>query len=235
MKRCWICGSSANTREHITKKSNIVQIFGRGPYQKGNRLIKNTDTETIFVQSPNSDHLKFKSTLCHSCNTTNTQLFDRAYEIFFNYINQNESEIIEYRQINLRRVFRIHGHYEKRVDLLKYFVKVFGCCLTNHNFSVSHDLSKSIMDKSLPNNFGLIFSILSDSEKPIPIFTVQDLECIKDVLTGEYVGFVWAQSYNRLSVTYVYECGKNSNIENLWTGTKSKIPLGYIDTNIEIS
>jgi len=145
MKKCWICGACADTREHINKKSNIVQIFGRGPYQKGNRLIKNKDTKTIFVQSPNSDHLKFGLTLCHFCNTTNTQSYDRAYEIFFSYINKNESEIIEYRQINLRRIFLIDSHYEKRTDLFKYFVKVFGCCLADHNFPVPHDLSKSMI------------------------------------------------------------------------------------------
>jgi len=36
--KCWICGNPADTREHIIKQSDIRRLFGRGPYQKGNRL-----------------------------------------------------------------------------------------------------------------------------------------------------------------------------------------------------
>jgi hypothetical protein len=83
---CWICGNLADSREHKFKRSDVAQSSktwapNDQPYYFG-------EGGSRRIQGPGSELVKFEKILCHRCNTTRTQPFDRAYERFTEWVNR---------------------------------------------------------------------------------------------------------------------------------------------------
>lgn len=83
--KCWICGKIADSSEHKIKKSNLVKLWGKGPYKGDNALLRLKNSQQDAIQGPDSAILKFNKNLCHNCNSTRTQPFDNAYDEFIQW------------------------------------------------------------------------------------------------------------------------------------------------------
>ncbi|GAA2783485.1 hypothetical protein GCM10010441_05520 [Kitasatospora paracochleata] len=123
---CWWCGKLADSKEHRHKRTDVARIFKDGG--KDGRVARGVggSDHLQFIQSENSDNLKFSNVLCSACNNTRSQPFDKAYAEFSRYFHQNEDAIA------LRGSFQLSAIYgrewrDRRRLLTKYFVKHIGC------------------------------------------------------------------------------------------------------------
>jgi hypothetical protein len=97
---CWICSAPADSGEHRMKKSDMVRAYGKGPYRGGAAPVHVFDGVQTAIQGPRSNTLKYEPSLCHNCNTTRTQTFDRAYDQFISWVLTNEDVVLTKRFIN---------------------------------------------------------------------------------------------------------------------------------------
>lgn len=150
---CWICGCQANSREHVIKKSDIVRAYGRKLMNKAVHVKNNVQH---LLQSPNSTYIKYDASLCHNCNTTVTQPFDRAYDRFIDYIHNNEDDILRKRFIDFYDVYGNSFELGQR-NLYNYFAKSFGCRVYAVNHKVPEDvvelIGKTYFETGLRVNF----------------------------------------------------------------------------------
>lgn len=128
---CWWCGEPANSREHKFKKTDIERAFGRGPYREGRTLVKQGDSgRQTDVTGSRSKVFKFEPMICASCNGVRSQPFDRAYDLFMDYIFENEDVLLRTGEVDLRDIYGDDWE-EKALDLGRYFVKHICCRLGN--------------------------------------------------------------------------------------------------------
>lgn len=84
--RCWWCEAEADSREHKWKRSDIVRIYGPGPYG-GELLWGNEHGQSRILQGSRSSELKYKATLCQRCNNARSQPLDRAYDVWAGFVS----------------------------------------------------------------------------------------------------------------------------------------------------
>lgn len=116
--KCWICGDIALSKEHRLKKTDIVRAYGRGPYRGDSAPVHVHEGKQSPVQGPDANTLKYKPSLCPKCNTTTTQPFDQAYDIFVSWLFENESVVLYRRYVNFSDVYG-QNFPEKQRDLYK--------------------------------------------------------------------------------------------------------------------
>ena len=136
-KKCWICGDIANTGEHKIKKSILKNLYSED-FSEHNMLYYK-DGKFSKLQGANSNKIKYVNALCSYCNNTFTQPFDRAFDVFMKYIQENNKNIEKFRCIDFHDVYG-KDFGKKQTDLFKYFTKILGCDLYEYKFSVPNDL-----------------------------------------------------------------------------------------------
>lgn len=97
---CWICKAPADSAEHRLKKTDIVRAFGSGPYSGLGAPIHTKGSVSKIIQGPGSSSLKYDKSLCHACNTSGTQKFDRAYDRLISWVYANEDAVLRRRFTN---------------------------------------------------------------------------------------------------------------------------------------
>ena len=229
---CWICGAPANSAEHSVKRSDIFRLFGRGPYTKGNRLLKKTEDGTrTVVQGPGSRHLTFENVICQPCNNTLTQPFDLAYDVFMDYVVANANSVLRERRIDLRRVFGVCGHKQYK-NLFRYFVKSLGCRIADANRAVPADLSSAMRGGPLPSTLALTFCVneplAAISSSLQKIAKVHRLAGTLDTLTKTHVDFVWDYSYGWLTIAFRYNRQPDPALGEVWSGSFRHLVLGSL-------
>jgi|JI10StandDraft_1071094.scaffolds.fasta_scaffold03922_15 hypothetical protein len=160
-KKCWWCGNTADSREHRHKKSDFKRVFGRGNYDPELIPTIERDGELITVQGPNSDFLKFDKVICINCNSTRSQPFDLAYDIFIKYVEENKDEIINTRLLDFNKVFRTNA-LEQKQNVIKYYIKNISCRLAANRFSISKDVIDFLDGKRNLNHFYIKHEIRLD-------------------------------------------------------------------------
>jgi hypothetical protein len=61
------------------------------------------------IQGPNSKKIKYEHSICTDCNNTLSQPFDRSYDQFFDYIQNNPSSVFKNRFIDFYEVYGERG------------------------------------------------------------------------------------------------------------------------------
>lgn len=158
---CWICNNIADSAEHRIKKSDLISLHGSGSYQGENTLYLFRGKEEYKIQGANSKIVKYEKTLCSHCNNAFSQPFDKAYESFINYIKNNESLILKRRFIDFREVYGDDFETSQK-NLFKYFVKSFGCRITDSGFLVPEDLSILLSENTFWTGLTITFSVDED-------------------------------------------------------------------------
>ena len=79
LEKCWWCESPNLKGEHKFNRTDLVSLYGKGPYKNENRigLLKfNSNNNPVPIQSPNSGFFKFPKNLCKKCNNDRSSSFD---------------------------------------------------------------------------------------------------------------------------------------------------------------
>jgi hypothetical protein len=125
--RCWWCGAPADSREHKWKRTDVVRMYGSGPY--GGELVwGDDDGRGRELQGARSPELKYLPNLCQRCNNARSQPFDTAYDVWAAYLFAHLNAIRDWTEFDLARVYRTDRE-AKRTNLARYFVKQIGCQL----------------------------------------------------------------------------------------------------------
>lgn len=127
--KCWICGSDADTGEHVIKSSDLRDIFGvitqRKPIYTHTTQRKNQPIPGI-----KSRRLHYGARICARCNNERTQPHDRAWERLSTYLRSRDFPVSS-AVIDLDKVFpRAVNRSMLAVHL--FFVKLFGCRIVEH-------------------------------------------------------------------------------------------------------
>ena len=103
--RCWWCGSVADSREHKWKRSDIVRMYGTGPYKGELVWGPGEDDMGRMLQGASSSELKYHASLCQRCNNARSQAFDKAYDVWASYVFDHLDVIKDWTVFDLARVY----------------------------------------------------------------------------------------------------------------------------------
>gem|GEM_PF-3127144 len=195
--KCWICGDTANSGEHMVKQTDFKQVFNIVNQQEPIISRENGEIKNRNIQSCKSNHLKFKNEICEKCNNQLTQPYDRSWEKLSAYLHTNWTEIKIKKKFNLREIF---GDNFKQ-DILNvhlFFVKILGCIVEEEK-SREHEEESVIIDTKQ-----LAKSILENIECDNIYISFRDTKYNK---SKEYVGLYLDQNYNENYVFVLYMIG----------------------------
>lgn len=161
---CWICGAIADSREHKFKRSDLKRSSATWALDDRPYLFRGGETRRL--QSPNSEHATFGKVLCSKCNSTRTQPYDRAYERFSEWINDQGPALMERAELDFTDIYG--AEFAPQVlNLLKYFAKHFGCRLAGEGSPVPIALACSLSVEDL-RPFEVSFT-RSNGTKGLPV------------------------------------------------------------------
>ncbi len=146
--RCWWCGAPADSREHKFKQAELRMNNGRGPWSGDDAVVHARHGEDLRqIHGPNASSVKFGPSLCKNCNNARSQIFDRAYDRFIEFMATNESVI------GVDRRFRFSDIYgpdwpDERVNLIKYWVKHVCCMAVDNELTIPELLINYLDDTS---------------------------------------------------------------------------------------
>ncbi|MGJ7540620.1 hypothetical protein ACSFCK_10145, partial [Brevibacterium luteolum] len=126
--KCWWCGGVGDSREHKHKASVLRKMWG----EEG-LLLGRDGAELWPVPSVKSKVAKFGKTLCQECNNVRSQQFDEAYDIFVQFVWDNNRHLNRAHSIDWRQVYDADWEV-KTGDLARYLIKSFGCWIADSGF-----------------------------------------------------------------------------------------------------
>jgi hypothetical protein len=132
---CWWCAGVADSREHRHKASVLRRMWG----QEGLYLGRSGE-DLYTLRSWRSDAVKFGKVLCQNCNNVRSQPFDKAYDVYADFIQSNAARLTRARSIDWREVYGADWQEASRL-LGCYAVKNFGCWIAESGFAPSRVLA----------------------------------------------------------------------------------------------
>ena len=122
--KCWICGKLGTTGEHLIKASDLRSYFGEVS-QEIPIYFHTSEKKNFPVGSiKKSKSLKSDALICNECNSSRTQLYDKAWERLSGYLSANWQETLAARQFNLTNIFTGKVR-ESLLYIHLFFVKLF--------------------------------------------------------------------------------------------------------------
>jgi hypothetical protein len=232
-RRCWICGSAATSAEHRFKKSDVVRAYGRGPYTGDDDPLhfRNSEPKPIVLQGPNACSLKYSPSLCHRCNTTVTQPFDRAYDLLMEWLTTHGTQVLQRRFINFAEIYGDQFEGPQR-NLFKYFAKSFGCRLVESGYRVPSDIidlfDLSYFKTGLCLTFAVNENILELSSNIKDGFIGKgDLTIILNRYDDSDIrGYFWSEHVSWFTVFYWYGRLPDGNLGSTWVANSQHIYIG---------
>lgn len=137
--RCWWCGAKATTREHKFKASDLRRIATTDGVRDLDALHKVSPTRSGPLRTlKRGSEVQWGLNLCGPCNNTRSQPFDVAYDRFVGFLRANGDTLSERRSLDWTEVYGA-GWAEGSADLVRYFVKQFGCMMATQHLPVPDD------------------------------------------------------------------------------------------------
>lgn len=136
-KPCWICGAPADSREHKFKRTDVTRAGG--DWSLGERPSLLNDKGLSLIQGSDSKKVKFGKVLCTPCNTTISQPWDKAYEVFSDWIVNAAASLMTMEALDFGKIFGATYQYDV-LNLLKYLLKHFGCQLSDRDYTIPTNL-----------------------------------------------------------------------------------------------
>ena len=234
MRTCWMCGRTADSREHKIKKTDFVRRYGGASFKDiGGLLHVKAGVETD-VQGAGASVLKYPPVICSRCNTSTSQSWDRAYEVFERAVFENETEVLRRRFILLREVFGDEDAQESCPALYKYFVKAFGCRIASSGFQVPRDLVELLPQEQFLTRLRLTFAVnntalLAPSDIRDNFLGLGDLVRIDSKSRGLQERYYWHIQIGWLRVSFFFDLEVDEGTGAPWTADSACIYLGEIE------
>lgn len=227
--KCWICGNQADSCEHKIKKSLLVKIFEND--FKNSKVLHLKNNKFSEIQGPNSKKIKYEHSICSHCNNTKTQPFDKAYDKFFEYIQNEANSIIEKRVIDF---YNLYGKdwEQDQLNLFKYFVKLFGCDLRSVEHIVPFDLPEILERKTFKTALKISFAIHkeklgigdpNDFGMGIGPLVVNQ----KSKTNTQPIGYKWSIFFSFIHIFFWYNFIPDGPFGAPWIADSRYIYLGY--------
>lgn len=226
-----MCGAKADSSEHKLKKSDIVRAYGRGPYSGETAPVHFRGDKSTKIQGPNSRTLKYPKILCAACNTTRSQPYDTAHQIFLDWLFHNEATVLHRRFINFQEVFG-EDWQAKQLHLYKYFAKSFGCRVAEASHTVPGDIVSLFPKKTFQTGLRLSFSVNED----IVLMPPHDRDGFigKGDLVGmvsrtkpnQVTGYTWDEHVSWFTTVYWYNEWPHGDFGSTWVANSQHIYLG---------
>jgi hypothetical protein len=228
---CWICGSEADSSEHVFKKTDLIRAYGKGPYRGPSGIAHVREGVQRLVQGPNSKNVKYKRILCRSCNTTFSQPFDKAYDTFVRWLDQNDDIVLNRRFVDFADVYGSEFEVAQR-NLYKYFAKAFGCRIINSGFKVPSDVVKLLGRDTFRTALRLTFAVNED------ILIMPQFDRRGFIGKGDLIawaprseptrpsGFTWDEHISWLTVCYWYNEPPDGRFGSTWIADSQFLYLG---------
>ena len=197
--KCWICGDSADTGEHLIKASDMRTIFG---HIRQNRpvFMHSAFRRNVLVKGINVDLLKSGARICQRCNNERTQPYDQAWQILSAYL-RSTSHLKVGNRINLSNIFPGVVH-KSMLHVHLYFVKRFGCLIAENLIPIDvGSLSSSILNRMAhPRIFLAVSQHTNGNTSGLAGYS--DLGAAR--LDDRVVFAVWHYILDRFSVRIIY-------------------------------
>jgi hypothetical protein len=127
---CWWCGAPATTREHKYKRTDLDSMGSDGELMWGG----DPDRPYVVKSHRRDPAVRFIKSLCAPCNNARSQPFDRAYDIYSNYVRDNLATLWFQDGIDMAAIFG--GDWRSlEANLARYFIKHFGCKLVEEGLT----------------------------------------------------------------------------------------------------
>lgn len=141
---CWVCGSREKlTGEHKIKKSDLKKTSC-----EARELILVRKGIKRPVQGINSELLKFKNSICATCNNHTTQRADYNYDEFRNQQTDKIKELLS-GNIEEINIFELADQSSAApIELARYFAKHIGCEIDYNKFPIPYRLSNFVNNKT---------------------------------------------------------------------------------------
>ena len=213
---CWICGAEGRTREHLSKKSDLISVYGVAT-QKSPVFFQSDDLSNHKINTFNSPLIKAKSPICERCNTARTQRHDRAWERLSHALRNSQPPIKPESYFRANRVFP----YNTGVELLNahlFFVKQFGCRIADNLCPIDiSGFSSAILNNSPHPDMYLKFFLISKKFENIIAYSSK-LDAMTDSVTNRVIAATWAYCIGSLMVQVIYKVDdRNINgTRNAW-------------------
>lgn len=146
-EQCWICGGSAETREHRIKASDLKGFFGPISPEKP-LFMHGGGIRNRKIKGKTSLNLKYARSLCAVCNNERTQKHDKAWEDTASFLRSEKSPIKTGLKLDLKAALG-ENFRERITDLQLFFVKQLGCLVIEGDAPIDLALcSKSIIENT---------------------------------------------------------------------------------------
>jgi hypothetical protein len=208
--RCWICGDVADSREHLTKKSDLKSVYGT-PSQVDPLYFSNDQRRNVRIGSLDAKLLKSPAKICIACNTSRAQPHDRAWEQFSPAIRSILSQRRCPRSVRANAIFPYDTH-RMMLNVHLYFVKLFGCHIVEQGIPIdltefSFALQKG---KAVQNVYMHLYKIA-------PSVGTSDIHTLFNE-SSECVFATWFYEIDNLAVNVMYAKPnqKRDGLVNAW-------------------
>lgn len=199
--KCWICGSTADSREHRVKKSTLKTVFKRPTQQKPHHLHTN-HAKNQRIGGLDNARLKFTRTICAYCNNTRTQPSDTAWQTLFEFIYHRMPPVRIGSVVRANRVFPQNTRQEM-LNIHLYFAKVLGCNIVDGGVNTDTSvLSNAILSGRHVSELYLQFGIVRDRPN-IKSVGVSEILAEEDS-NGECTALAQIHDFSRFSVNTLY-------------------------------
>ena len=224
-KICWWCGGIADSSEHKIKRTDLIEVYGKGPFLDEEKLFYVVDEKSLPVQSAKSDFIKFKRSLCKECNNSRSSVFDKDYSCFISYIKSHYNEILNTQEVNFKTIFGEHW-LSKKQNVIRYYLKHIGCQLSSDGISVPKEIKEFLngSDKCdclnyrfMLREYNKVFSDLfkTDSSKFEQLYIGNRRKFIeRDIFGTKKLIFVGWKTVHWFSIDYVIERGITNKLYN---------------------
>lgn len=168
---CWWCRKNpATTREHRVKRTRVEQENAGG---SGSFLYSAEPKHPYptFLRSSDAKAAKFGKTMCAECNGARSQLFDYAYQHFFDWSLEHINQVRNLSSLSWKKVFA--GKSFDQRHLIRYYVKNLCCRIIDTGFDeVPAELiafldnadHPSVVTSVIFKDFGLFDAFLESGE-----------------------------------------------------------------------
>ena len=198
--KCWICGDPAKTGEHMIKKTDLAEIFGK-PMPRKPLFLHNATKTNHIIQGLNADALKLSSRLCAKCNNERSQPYDRAWEVFSRFVRRRLPPIAPGAFVRADRIFAVNSNRELRYVQL-YFVKLFGCFIHENGIPIDLEpFAKALLERKFHSD---VFIKLGCVPREDRIVGVAGLSTAVDNRTGMVSCAQWFYELDRFVVNVIY-------------------------------
>ena len=213
--KCWICGKEADSRDHITKASDVRMFYGDISPEKP-LYLHNDSHKNVPLHSAKSDKLKTKNkVICRRCNDTDTSIYDNAWSDLLRYLHRNWNQIKTKEKINLKTIFPGKSN-EAAINFQLYFVKLYGCRIIDENIPLDIDkFSYSVKNNRVHDTLYLTFNYWHLTDGAIYLGPSQ-------IETKNYNGSIematWLYSIGELDVQLVwFNNPPQKNVPKAWS------------------